>query len=67
MKGKVKWFNKNKGFGFIVGEDEKEYFVHWQSIKSEGYKSLIDNEEVEFEIKDSDKGVQAVDVVKVNQ
>ena len=40
MQGKVKWFNQEKGFGFIVGEDEKEYFVHYSQIRQEGFKTL---------------------------
>jgi CspA family cold shock protein len=64
MKGKVKWFSKNKGYGFISGEDGQEYFVHWRSLLGEGYKILQEDDEVEFEIEQTDKGVQAINVTK---
>ncbi|MCI6260133.1 MAG: cold-shock protein, partial [Pyramidobacter sp.] len=48
MKGKVKWFNSTKGFGFITTEEGKDVFVHFSAIKMDGYKSLEENEEVEF-------------------
>jgi len=66
MKGKVKWFSKSKGYGFITGEDGKEYFVHWQSIKEEGYKTLIENDNVEFKAIETEKGIQAIEVSKIN-
>ena len=66
MKGKVKWFNKSKGYGFITGDDEKEYFVHWRSIQGNGYKTLIDNDDVEFKTTETEKGIQAIEVSKVN-
>ena len=64
MKGKVKWFNAEKGFGFISGEDGKDIFVHYSQILADGYKSLDEGQEVTFEIVDSDKGLQARNVEK---
>ena len=61
MKGKVKWFNKEKGFGFIAGDDEKEYFVHESGIK-EG--SIEENDEVSFDVEEGDRGPKAVNVKK---
>ena len=69
MKGTVKWFDDSKGYGFILGEDTKEYFVHWQSIvtiSDNQRKFLVAEEEVEFELMDTDKGVQAINIVRVN-
>lgn len=59
MLGKVKWFNQEKGFGFIVGEDNKEYFVHYTQIQQEGFKTLEEGSAVEFEAVVIDKGLQA--------
>ena len=64
-RGKVKWFNSAKGYGFIQQEDGKDVFVHFSAIQGDGYKSLEEGEEVEFEIADSPKGPQAERVVKV--
>ncbi|MGC9336535.1 MAG: cold shock domain-containing protein [Candidatus Cloacimonadia bacterium] len=67
MKGKVKWFSKSKGYGFISGEDGQEYFVHWRSLMGEGYKILQEADEVEFDIEDTEKGVQAINVTKLTK
>ncbi|HHI87671.1 MAG TPA: cold shock domain-containing protein [Candidatus Cloacimonetes bacterium] len=67
MKGKTKWFSKNKGYGFITGDDGKEYFVHWRSIESGGYRTLAENEEVEFEASETEKGVQATNVRRTHE
>ena len=64
MKGKVKWFNAEKGYGFINGEDGKDIFVHYSHVQQEGYKSLEEGQEVTFDTVDSDKGLQARNVEK---
>lgn len=55
MKGKVKWFNAEKGFGFIVSEEGKEVFVHYSSIMSDGYRTLNEGEEVTFEVVEGER------------
>ncbi len=64
-KGKVKWFNSQKGYGFITTEDGKDIFVHYSEIQGDGFHTLKENEEVEFEIKNGPKGDQATKVVKI--
>lgn len=65
MKGVVKWFNNQKGYGFITPDNsDKDVFVHFSSVTGEGYKSLKEGEQVEFEIKEGPKGEQAVNVVR---
>lgn len=64
MRGKVKWFNETKGFGFIEKEEGGDVFVHFSEIEGEGYKTLAEGEEVEFEVVDSPKGPKAAHVVK---
>ncbi|TQQ84172.1 cold-shock protein [Peptacetobacter hominis] len=63
--GVVKWFNNEKGFGFISVEGEDDVFVHFSAIQTEGYKSLEEGQEVEFEVVDGAKGPQAANVVKL--
>lgn len=64
--GKVKWFNDEKGFGFITPNDgSKDLFVHFSAIKSDGFKSLGENQAVEFDIEQSEKGPRASNVRKI--
>jgi cold shock protein len=66
MLGKVKWFNNAKGFGFIGRADgQADVFVHYTAIQEEGYKALAEGDAVEFEIEQGSKGLQAVNVKKV--
>jgi len=65
IKGTVKWFNNAKGFGFIGRDDGPDVFVHYNAINSDGYKSLQEGDQVEFEIVQGQKGPQAGDVIKV--
>jgi CspA family cold shock protein len=64
-RGKVKWFNENRGYGFISQENGQDVFVHFSAIQGEGFKTLAEGEEVEFEIIESEKGLQAANVVKL--
>jgi len=64
-RGKVKWFNSQKGYGFITPESGKDVFVHYSAIQGDGYKSLEEGQEVEFEIEKGPKGEQATKVTKV--
>ena len=65
MTGKVKWFNAEKGYGFIQREGGKDLFVHFSGIKSEGFKTLEEGWNVEFDVIQGDRGVQATNVVHV--
>lgn len=62
MRGKVKWFDSKKGYGFITGEDGNDVFVHFSAVQMDGYKKLEEDEEVEFEVVEGDKGPQASNV-----
>ncbi len=64
-KGKVKWFSNQKGYGFITPEEGNDVFVHHSAIQGEGYKTLEEGQEVEFEIQKDAKGEKAVNVTKV--
>jgi len=64
-RGKVKWFNGSKGYGFIAQEGGSDVFVHFSAIQGEGFKSLDEGQEVEFEVVNGPKGLQAANVVKV--
>ena len=61
-KGKVKWFNESKGFGFIEQEDGPDVFVHFSGIQSDGFKTLHEDQEVEFDVTEGPKGLQAQNV-----
>ena len=63
--GKVKWFNDQKGFGFIEREEGDDVFVHFSAIQSDGFKSLEEGQAVEFEVVEGDRGPQAENVVTV--
>ncbi len=65
MKGTVKWFNNQKGYGFITDEDGRDVFVHFSGLVMEGYKSIEEGAAVEFDVADGGKGPQAVNVVKL--
>ncbi len=62
MTGTVKWFNNKKGYGFITKDDGEDVFVHYSAIDMEGFKTLEEGQRVEFEIEESEKGPQAVQV-----
>ncbi|WP_226584662.1 cold-shock protein [Halobacillus litoralis] len=64
LQGTVKWFNAEKGFGFIEVEGQDDVFVHFSAIQGEGFKTLEENQEVSFEIVEGDRGPQAANVQK---
>ena len=64
VKGKVKWFNDSKGYGFIEQDSGKDVFVHFSAINMDGYKTLKEGQEVEFEITEGPKGPQATNVMR---
>ena len=63
--GKVKWFNAEKGYGFITTDEGKDVFVHYSAIKVDGFKTLDEGQAVTFDITESDRGPQAANVVKL--
>ncbi len=65
QSGTVKWFNDSKGFGFIEREDGEDVFVHFRSIRGEGYRTLKQGARVEFDLSQTDKGYQAEDVAEI--
>ena len=65
MKGTVKWFNEEKGLGFITGEDGKDVFAHFSQIKKDGFKKLVEGEEVTFDVVQGERGPQASNIVTV--
>ena len=64
-KGTVKWFNNQKGYGFITGEDGKDVFVHFSGLNMEGFKTLEEGQSVEYEVTEGDKGPQATNVTVI--
>ncbi|HEX3046644.1 MAG TPA: cold shock domain-containing protein [Bacillota bacterium] len=64
MQGKVKWFNADKGYGFIERDGGDDVFVHFSAIKMDGYKSLAEGEMVEFDLAHGQRGLQAENVIK---
>ena len=65
MKGTVKWFNNQKGYGFISDEQGNDVFVHYSGLNMEGFKSLDEGQKVEFDVANGEKGPQAVNVNKL--
>jgi CspA family cold shock protein len=65
MQGKVKWFNAEKGYGFITPENGEDLFVHFSAIQGEGFKTLDEGQAVEFEVTQGNRGPQATNVTKV--
>lgn len=65
VRGKVKWFNNQKGFGFVVPEGGSDVFVHYSGIVGDGFKTLKEGDDVEFEVVKGEKGEQARNVVKI--
>ena len=63
MTGKVKWFNAEKGYGFITSDEGKDIFVHYSAIQADGFRSLEEGQKVSFEIVESDRGQQAANVI----
>jgi CspA family cold shock protein len=63
--GTVKWFNESKGFGFITREDGSDVFIHYSSIQGNGFKSLAEGDTVSFDVEKSQKGLKAINVIKL--
>lgn len=64
-RGKVKWFSESKGYGFISRDEGQEIFVHFSAIQGNGFRTLHEGEQVEFEVENGDRGPQAANVVRV--
>jgi len=66
-RGQVKWFDPKKGYGFVIGPDGQDVFIHYTHIKGDGFRCLKDGEWVEYELVEGDKGLQGVDVVRLSK
>lgn len=66
MRGKVKWFNNTKGYGFIEHQNGEDIFIHYSAILSDGYKTLVEGQYVEFDLVETDKGLQAKNVTEIS-
>ena len=66
-KGIIKWFNNEKGYGFINGSEAEDIFVHYTAIKQDGYRTLSEGQTVEFSLVHTDKGLQAIDVKPIEE
>ncbi len=66
MQGNVKWFNNEKGYGFIDCPDKEDIFVHYSAIKQDGYKTLSEGQKVSFDLIETKKGLQAINVLEVS-
>ena len=66
-KGIIKWFNNEKGYGFINADEQEDIFVHYSSINIDGYKTLNEGDNVEFKLIKTDKGLQAINVIPLNK
>lgn len=65
LEGKVKWFNESKGYGFIQQDNGTDVFVHYSSIKTDGFKTLTEGQKVQFEIVEGERGPKAINVIKI--
>ncbi len=65
FEGKIKWFNESKGYGFIQQDNGPDVFVHYSSIKGEGFKTLAEGQRVQFDIEEGDRGKKAKNVLKI--
>ncbi|MDO4500502.1 MAG: cold-shock protein [Erysipelotrichaceae bacterium] len=63
MTGKVKWFDNTRGFGFLTGDNGEEVFVHYSQIVCEGFKTLVEDQKVTYEVNHSDRGLEAINVM----
>ncbi len=67
MIGRVKWFNNEKGYGFIEYKENEDIFVHYSTINYDGYKTLVEGQYVEFTLLETSKGLQAIDVTPIKE
>lgn len=67
MKGSVKWFSDEKGYGFIAGDDGRDYFAHFSGILQDGFKSLAEGQRVSFDLEDTEKGPKAINITVLEE